>query len=216
MPRVSASDRKAFVEERKAQILTAAAKVFAKKGFERATIADIAKEAKVAEGSIYNYFKNKADLLVSIPRQFVVPAAQPVMTELTASAAGAHPSPEQVLTTLAGNMVAVIRQNVDVLRVLLSSLPTMNQSTRNKYFEQVPLFAFTVLENYFRQQIKTGVFRKDLDPQLAARMFPGLLFPFLMLQEVLQLPMQQDYDAMIAHAIKLFLRGAMSKVKDDG
>jgi len=118
-----------------------------------------------------------------------------------------------VLTALARNMVAAIRQNVDVLRVLLSSLPTMNQTTRDKYFEQVPLFAFTVLENYFRQQIKAGVFRKDLDPQLAARMFPGLLFPSLMLQEVLQLPLQQDYDTMIAHAVKLFLRGAMTKDK---
>jgi TetR/AcrR family fatty acid metabolism transcriptional regulator len=210
MPRVSAHERKAFVEERKARILAAAAKVFAKKGYERATIADVAKEAKIAEGSIYNYFKNKADLLVSIPRQFIVPAVQPVMAEL-ASVSGEHPPPEQVLTMLARNMVATIQQNASLLRVFLTSLPTMNQAARDKYFEQVPLFAFTMLEEYFRQQIKAGVFRKDLDPQLAARMFPGLLFPFLLLKDVLQVPLEQDYDAMISHAIKLFLRGALAK-----
>ncbi|MGB8645249.1 MAG: helix-turn-helix domain-containing protein [Anaerolineae bacterium] len=44
------------MEQRRNQILTAARAVFARKGFERATIADIAREAVMAEGSIYNYF----------------------------------------------------------------------------------------------------------------------------------------------------------------
>jgi hypothetical protein len=45
-------------------------------------------------------------------------------------------------------------------------------------------------------------------------MFPGLLFLFLMLKEVLLVPLEQDYDAMIPHAIKLFLRGALAKDKE--
>jgi len=49
------------------RILLAAEKVFAEKGFPKATIAEIAKLAKVAEGTVYEYFKNKEDLLLSIP-----------------------------------------------------------------------------------------------------------------------------------------------------
>ena len=211
MPRVSASERKAFVEERKTQILAAAAKVFAKKGFERATIADVAKEAKMAEGSIYNYFKNKSDLLVSIPRQFVMPAVQPLLAELAAPTQGKHLPPEQVLTLLAHNMIAAIRENADIFRIFLSSLPSMPQSAREKYFEQVPMFAFNMLESYFRQQVEAGVFRKDLNPAYAARMFPGMLIPFVLLQEVLRLPIQEDYEAAFVHAVKLFLRGALAK-----
>ena len=46
------------------QILEAAIKVFARQGFHQSTVAQIAKEARVADGTIYLYFKNKDDILV--------------------------------------------------------------------------------------------------------------------------------------------------------
>ena len=46
------------------QILEAAVKVFARQGFHQSTVAEIAKEAGVADGTIYLYFKNKDDILV--------------------------------------------------------------------------------------------------------------------------------------------------------
>ena len=46
------------------QILEAAVRVFARQGFYQSTIAQIAKEAGVADGTIYLYFKNKDDILV--------------------------------------------------------------------------------------------------------------------------------------------------------
>ncbi len=46
-------------------ILDAAVKVFARQGFYQSTVAQIAKEAGVADGTIYLYFKNKNDILVN-------------------------------------------------------------------------------------------------------------------------------------------------------
>jgi TetR/AcrR family fatty acid metabolism transcriptional regulator len=46
------------------QILEAAIKVFARQGFHQSTVAQIAREAGVADGTIYLYFKNKDDILV--------------------------------------------------------------------------------------------------------------------------------------------------------
>ena len=46
------------------QILEAAVKVFARQGFYQSTVAQIAKQAGVADGTIYLYFKNKDDILV--------------------------------------------------------------------------------------------------------------------------------------------------------
>ena len=48
------------------QILQAAATVFAAKGFSGARVSDIAKRAKVADGTIYLYFKSKDDILVAL------------------------------------------------------------------------------------------------------------------------------------------------------
>ena len=47
-------------------ILKAAEAVFAEKGYEKAKVAQIARRAGVAEGSIYDYFENKENLLISI------------------------------------------------------------------------------------------------------------------------------------------------------
>src|SRR5579859_3662937 len=51
---------------RRAQILDAATRVFAAKGFHRATIRDVAQAAGVADGTIYNYFGNKTDVLLGL------------------------------------------------------------------------------------------------------------------------------------------------------
>ena len=52
---------------RKEQILRGAEKVFARKGFQESTISDVAREAKVSEATIYEYFPSKEELLFSIP-----------------------------------------------------------------------------------------------------------------------------------------------------
>ncbi len=53
--------------ERKKQILTSAIKVMGERGFQNATIAEIAKNAQVGDATIYEYFKSKEDLLLAIP-----------------------------------------------------------------------------------------------------------------------------------------------------
>jgi AcrR family transcriptional regulator len=54
-------------EARKQQILRAAERVFARKGFQEATISDVARAAKVSDATIYEYFPSKEELLFSIP-----------------------------------------------------------------------------------------------------------------------------------------------------
>ena len=47
--------------------MTSATKIIGEKGFQNATIAEIAKEAGIGDATIYEYFKNKEDLLLAIP-----------------------------------------------------------------------------------------------------------------------------------------------------
>src|SRR5256714_14289008 len=54
------------VEDRRAQIIDAAMRVFSQKGFTRATNKDIAREAGITPGLIYHYFKNKEALLNAV------------------------------------------------------------------------------------------------------------------------------------------------------
>jgi TetR/AcrR family transcriptional regulator, fatty acid metabolism regulator protein len=59
-------DRMKRNTEKYNQILKAAVKVFAEQGFFQSTVAQVAKEAGVADGTIYLYFKSKDDILIRI------------------------------------------------------------------------------------------------------------------------------------------------------
>src|SRR5215470_17713683 len=61
----SAPDRGDRTEKRE-RILSAAERVFARRGFFAARVSEIAKDAGVADGTIYLYFKSKDDLLISL------------------------------------------------------------------------------------------------------------------------------------------------------
>ncbi len=64
--RARASPRPAFDPERRADILRAAVTVFARKGFHGATITEIAREAGLASGTLYNHFQNKQTILLAL------------------------------------------------------------------------------------------------------------------------------------------------------
>ncbi len=53
-------------ERRRQQIIVAAKRVFSEKGFNKATMEDIAKEAELSPGTLYLYFKNKEELYASL------------------------------------------------------------------------------------------------------------------------------------------------------
>jgi AcrR family transcriptional regulator len=64
------SSRQSEKEERRGKIMKAAAKVFAAKGFESATISDIIDEAGVARRTFYNYFESKRDVFIRLVESY--------------------------------------------------------------------------------------------------------------------------------------------------
>jgi hypothetical protein len=139
------------------------------------------------------------------------PTIEAVSGQLFSSAA-TPPPPEVMLTTVARNMIATMRQNASIFRILLTALPSLKESAREKYLQTVVIYATGMLETYFREQLKQGIFRRDLHPGVAARIFIGMFFPFVLLQEVLQVEDQGDfdYDQVIASAVPIFLNGALA------
>ncbi len=209
MPRLTVHARRALVEERREQILTAAARVFAEKGFDRATIRDVAQEAGLSEGSIYNYFKNKQDLLIHLPRHFMQPALEAFQSAME----GETPlSPETLLKFVAENIVRVITENRKVARILITTLPIMDETLRAEYIRDVPSLALSTLEKFIRTEQANGVVRADLDPVITARVFPGMMLFSLMIQEIIQPPNlpRLDYDKMISHFVEIFLHGILN------
>ena len=167
--------RERRIAARQAQILDAAARVFAERGFHRVTTREIAEAADVSEGTLYNYFDSKEDLLVGI------------MTRL----AEVESLDEELVEALQGNVrdffVIMFRRRTErflVIREMLQAvLPEVlvNAELRDRYREQFVQRIATMLENYVQARIDLGEIR-PVDAVLAALAVQAMFLGFLMMR----------------------------------
>ena len=180
------ADRQA---DRRRQLLGAAVKVFADKGFHAARVGDIAEEAGVAYGLVYHYFKSKEDLLETIFRATWTEMLARVR-EVEEAGVPASEAVRQVTALL----LRTWRRDPDLVRVLVREV-TRNQHVQREIEEITD--AMQALERIVRRGQETGEFRSDLDPRLAAVVFYGALEEVLTGWVMGQLP---DKDEDVAGA----------------
>jgi len=99
---------------RRTQILEAAIRVFAEKGYHRATTKDVARAAGMAEGTIYLYFENKSELLIALMEHL-----DQATTQTPDLNAGLEMSPRALLTKRLEEDLAQLGPNFDLLLAIL-------------------------------------------------------------------------------------------------
>jgi TetR/AcrR family transcriptional regulator, fatty acid metabolism regulator protein len=158
------ADRQA---DRRRQILEAAVKVFAEKGFHASRVGDVAEEAGIAYGLVYHYFESKEDLLETIFR-----------TTWTEMLARVHEVEEakipaaEAVRQVTALILRTWRRDPDLVRVLVREV-TRNQHVQQEVEEITS--AMEALERIVRKGQESGEFRSDLDARLAAAIFYGAL-----------------------------------------
>jgi TetR/AcrR family fatty acid metabolism transcriptional regulator len=167
--RVPALADRADKADKRDAILRAAIETFAARGFFNAQVADVARGAGVAAGTVYLYFRGKDDLLISIFER--------TMKEAIAAgreSVAARTSPLERLREIAALHLERLGRDRPLAVVFQIEL---RQST--KFMER---FSATYLRQYLgiiRDVIAEGqaqgTFRKQINPTLAAKMFFGAL-----------------------------------------
>jgi AcrR family transcriptional regulator len=159
---------------RRAQILEAATRVFAEKGFRRATTREVAWEAGVSEGTIYNYFEGKDALLMAI------------LDRLNETERRAEDFEEGMATDFRGFLeeylrrrVSLIWENREVFRVVLSEM-LVNAELRELYLRRVVEPTMRIAEENFRSRMEQGEVRRT-DAPLAMRSVAGAVLGVLVL-----------------------------------
>ena len=155
--------------EKKNQIIEAAVKVFAKKGFYLAKVSDVAKEAGVADGTIYLYFKNKDDLLICLFEQKMEIILQRFKESLLNIA-----DPVEKLHTFVDLYFTLIEEDKDLADVFQVEL---RQSTKflKDYHNEKFLEFLTVIESIITEGMENGFFRTDINPNIVKIMIFGMV-----------------------------------------
>ena len=166
--------RDLVVRARRQQIVEAATRVFAEKGFSRATTKEVAREAGISEGTIYNYFQDKDALLIAI------------LERLNETERRVEDFEEGMATDIRGffedylrRRMTLIWENRDVFRVVLSEM-LVNAELRELYLRQVVDPTMRIAEENFRSRIKQGEIR-ETDVPLAMRSVAGAVLGVLVL-----------------------------------
>jgi AcrR family transcriptional regulator len=172
------SVRQAGKNRRREEILEAAGKVFALKGYNGASTAEIAKEAGVAEGTIFRYFPTKKDILLCLATNLAVDTLQGLFAGISGQ------KDEQVLKALLLNRLQMIRPNLDLAKFLLYETQ-FHPEVRQVMFGEVIFRAVGMVTDYYRERVVAGVF-KDIDPVAAVRGLIGAVFAYLMFESAMQ------------------------------
>jgi AcrR family transcriptional regulator len=166
--------RDLVVRARREQIVGAATRVFAEKGFRRATTREVARAAGVSEGTIYNYFEDKDALLLTI------------LDTLNETERRAADFEEGMATDFRGFLeqylrrrMSLIWKNREVFRVVLSEM-LVNTELRERYVRRVVDPTMSIAEENFRSRMEQGEVR-ETDAPLARRSVAGAVLGVLVL-----------------------------------
>jgi TetR/AcrR family fatty acid metabolism transcriptional regulator len=141
---------------RREQIIDAAIKVFADKGFYNAKVADVAHTAGVADGTIYLYFKNKDDLLISLFESKM----EMILTRFTATLQTA-PTATEKLKRFIQLHFQMIEQDQHLAEVFQVELRQSSKFLKD-YHNQKFIDFLNVIGQIIKEGQQSGEFRKNV------------------------------------------------------
>ncbi len=162
-----AEEKKKRTGEKRERILQAAIRVFAEKGFYATRVSEIAKAAGVADGTIYLYFENKDDVLVSIFRDRIGQ-----LLEILEKVVKSDRSIEDRVRKIMELQLGLLEEQRDLAEVITVNL-RQSSSLLKEY--AAPLFTryLELIANMIADGQKDGTFRDDINPRVAARALWG-------------------------------------------
>ncbi len=193
------------VEDRREQILDAALRVFAKKGFAKATNKDIAREAGITTGLIYHYFASKEGLLKAIfeersPLQLIRSISPEMLAQPT----------EQFLRFFAAQMLAVV-EDEKTMQLVRVYLPEAIYNPQSAPFGAAAISeGIQFLAGYLQGKMNTGELRQA-NAGLIASIFLGSIFDIALRRQALKdwQSLQFTRDQIAETAVSMLLQGLM-------
>jgi AcrR family transcriptional regulator len=159
-------------EQTREKILAAALKLFSQRGFLGAATRQIAREAGVAEVTLFRHFGSKENLFEAVIRGYsFLPAMKGILP-------GLEKVPyEKALLVVARRFLATLDERRDLIRIMLAERQFYPSEVRGIFRDMLGEM-FGMLAGYFREQQQRGMLR-EFDPEAGAKAFLGSFFAYV-------------------------------------
>ncbi len=155
--------------DRPQQIIDAAIRVFARNGYYNSRVSDVAREAGIASGTIYLYFKTKDDILVTLFRQKMAEWVALVRKEIAG-----EQDPIAKIRKIVRLHFHVIEANPELAEVVQVELRQGQKFFRGASAREVSAY-FDVIQAVLEEGIAAGRVRRDLPVKVATKMLFGAM-----------------------------------------
>ncbi len=196
---MNGEEKKPVIDKRQ-KIMEAAVVVFADKGFYNSTVADVARSADVADGTIYLYFKNKDDLLISIFEHSMEMFIGTVRGELENI-----DNPRDKIRKFITLHLQLVQKHQNLAQViqieLRQSSKFMKEYANEKFFEYLSL-----IQGVIEEGKEQGLFRASADPVILKRAIFGAVDE-MALEWVLMRKKRYSIEEAADQLSDMFIRG---------
>ncbi|MBI4634826.1 MAG: TetR/AcrR family transcriptional regulator [Candidatus Rokubacteria bacterium] len=151
------------------QIIDAAIRVFARAGYYHSRVSDIAREAGIASGTIYLYFKTKDEILVTLFREKMADWVDHVRREISA-----EPDAVAKIRRLVRLHFTVLERNPDLAEVVQVELRQGHKFFRGASAHEVSAY-FALIASVLEEGIEARQIREDLPVKVATKMLFGAM-----------------------------------------
>lgn len=171
--------------QRQWQIIDAAVKIFSEKGFEGSRTSDIAKEAEVAEGTIFRYYKTKKDLLIALLLPMITKFFRPLILLSVEKIMDnkEDKSIEEILSTILLDRLQLAKKNSPLVKTILIE-STYHPELLEPIRKEIAPRIIPIIDRYVEDNIKSGKL-KDLDPRVITRTMMSSLIGYIILTSYL-------------------------------
>jgi TetR/AcrR family fatty acid metabolism transcriptional regulator len=151
------------------RIIAAATKVFAARGFYQAKISEIAREAQVADGTIYLYFENKDDILISLFEEQMQTVLDNMMAQINRENDPVKKFERFALTHL--RLIEQSKDMAEIIQVELRQSSKFMKEYKNEKFAQY----LDIISDIIKEGQEKGIFKEEVFPGMIKRALFGAL-----------------------------------------
>ena len=191
------------IDQPRMQIIQAAQRLFVQQGYHGTSMRQIAKEAGIALGGIYNHFPGKAAIFETVFLEY-----HPYLEVIPALLSAEGNTLEEMVRSAAARMLAALEKRPDFLHLMFIEVIEFKSTHTNRLFAMIFPDALKIVDKFaaFPGRLRS------IPPAILVRSFIGLFFSYYMTGILLTQDTPGDFSAdALAHFVDIYLYGILSE-----